>query len=422
MQDKKATVLIVDDETVNVEYVANILKDMYELKVAYGGLQALKILEKFEIDLVLLDIQMPDIDGYEVASQMQKNKKSKDIPIIFLTSKMNSEAVVRAFGHGAKDYITKPFNAEELKARVENHLQTHLLQKKIIEQEKYLKLLLNSQPSMVILTDSYEIKFANKTFLDFYKCTSVEVFRKRYTCVCHTFIANDNYYYLGKNKSDENWVYELQALPEDKRVVSMVSHIDGHPRAFSVSINGFEDRMYIINFNDISQTMIQQMDLENKVTHDKLTNAFNREYFDQKIEEIIRKNHLADYFTAFAMVDIDHFKKVNDTYGHDIGDEVLKRFVKILQSHSRKHDVLIRWGGEEFLFVIPIRNAIILQKVLDNFRSMVEGESFAKVGKVTCSMGATLHMNDELISQTVKRADTALYEAKSSGRNRVVVV
>jgi two-component system, cell cycle response regulator len=423
MENKKS-ILIVDDESVNVEYVANILSELYELKVAYSGSQALKVLEKFDVDLVLLDIQMPGIDGYEVAKKMQKEKRTRDIPFIFLTSDVSNSSILHGFRQGAKDYITKPFNIEELKVRVANHLQTYSLQKQIIKQQKYLEMLLNSQPSMVILTDAHEVQYANKTFLDFFQCKDVAMFQDRYRCVCHTFIKHKNYFYMRHKNSGENWVKKIQMLPQDKRIVSMVSHVDTTPSAFNVSINGFEDSLFIINFNDISQTMLKQLDLKEKVIHDKLTHAYNREYFEQSIHALIAKHTKNDLYTAIAMLDIDYFKKVNDTYGHYIGDKVLKRFVKVLNSHSREHDVLIRWGGEEFIFVLPVRNIEKLHQALENFRLAVENEIFEEVRHITCSIGATLY-NDkekEKIKKTVQRSDMALYNAKTRGRNIVVIV
>jgi signal transduction histidine kinase len=125
----KPVILVVDDEEINVNYVANILKDKYDIRVAYNGKMALSILNKIEIDLILLDIKMPNIDGYEVAKEIVNSDRLKSIPFIFLTSKSDEESIIRGFEMGAKDYISKPFNSKELKVRVANHIETHLLQR-----------------------------------------------------------------------------------------------------------------------------------------------------------------------------------------------------------------------------------------------------------------------------------------------------
>jgi C4-dicarboxylate-specific signal transduction histidine kinase len=127
----KPVILVVDDEEINVNYVANILSDDYDIRVAYSGKMALNILNKIDIDLILLDIKMPQMDGYEVAEVIVNDTKLKEIPFIFLTSKIDEESIISGFKKGAKDYISKPFNSEVLKVRVANHVQTYFLQKKL---------------------------------------------------------------------------------------------------------------------------------------------------------------------------------------------------------------------------------------------------------------------------------------------------
>lgn len=120
------------------------------------------------------------------------------------------------------------------------------------------------------------------------------------------------------------------------------------------------------------------------------------------------------------MMDIDRFKNVNDTFGHDIGDRVLKHLVSTVKYSIRSEDLLIRWGGEEFLLITETESIETLRRMAEHVRQRVENEPFAVVGKVTCSFGITLHIPNESVDQTLKRADIALYKAKENGRNRVV--
>ena len=168
--------------------------------------------------------------------------------------------------------------------------------------------------------------------------------------------------------------------------------------------------------------MIEQQKLEKKVTLDKLTNTYNREYFENNIEIILNNNDINNLKTAIVIFDIDYFKKVNDTFGHDIGDEVLKEFVKIIKSISRfSDDILIRWGGEEFLMILSIKNQESLFKILEKYRESIADNNFQYVGKITCSIGASIHNNLKDITNTIKDADIALYKAKNSGRNKVIL-
>ena len=161
--------------------------------------------------------------------------------------------------------------------------------------------------------------------------------------------------------------------------------------------------------------------MENKSTHDKLTGAFNREYFESHKNLIINEYTKENHLLIFSILDIDFFKKVNDTYGHDIGDKVLKQFVQIIQNSSRNDDLVIRWGGEEFILLLKINSIDNAKKVLENIRKTIAQTSFEKVEHITCSIGATVYKENETIEDSFKRADKALYEAKNSGRNKVVI-
>ena len=124
---------------------------------------------------------------------------------------------------------------------------------------------------------------------------------------------------------------------------------------------------------------------------------------------------------AIALLDIDHFKLVNDTYGRDVGDEVLIHFVKTVKKFSREEDIFIRWGGEEFILILKVKSKKSLEKALEHLRKIIEIQEFPTIGKKTCSIGGTLYKSAEDIYATIKRADEAVYEEKNNGRNQVVI-
>lgn len=292
----------------------------------------------------------------------------------------------------------------------------------ITEQENILKNLekfIDTQDNIVILSDGKTIDFANKKFFDFFGHENLTEFKKVSDCICEYFVENDRFFHLGKIREDQNWIEEMQKLPNDKRIVAFASqNLTGH--AFSVHINKFEADLLIVSFTDISATMLNQIELETKTLHDTLTGAYNREYFVQNNKRLIREYTYGTSRLALALLDIDHFKLVNDEYGHDIGDMVLKEFVKKIQESSRESDVFIRWGGEEFILLLKIKHENDLEKILEKIRKLIEENSFEVIGQKTCSIGATLYRDNEDIELTIKRADDAVYEAKDNGRNRVV--
>jgi polar amino acid transport system substrate-binding protein len=280
-----------------------------------------------------------------------------------------------------------------------------------------LQKLIDTQDNIVILSDGNNISFANKSFFEFFGYKSLEQSHS----ICDKFIENNQFFHMGKLKENENWIEHLLQLPHSKRVVGILRH-DFSIQAFSLSINKYDDDQYIISFANITQTILCNIELQDKTIKDKLTDAYNREYFEQNYQQIIKETTQSGLQMALAFLDIDHFKMVNDTYGHSIGDEVLKHFVKIVNKFSRDNDILIRWGGEEFILLLRVKSDDGLKKALEHLRQVIEDTLFPKIGQKTCSIGGTIYINNEDIEDTIKRADIGVYKAKENGRNKVVIV
>ena len=419
---KKLTVLAVDDVLANrisLQYLIEEYCDDIDVVLAESGEEALKITYTLDINLIILDIQMPGMDGFETAKYLKSNPKTGNIPVIFLTSVNDDTTLVKVFNMGASDYISKPFNKEELKVRVKNHLNNYALQKEVQLKIKQINSILNEQNNLVILTDGFTLEFANKTFLDFVGFETIEQFHSYYTMLCDIFVANDQFEKL-QNKQGSSWLETIIYMPSSDQIVKILS-AKFILHAFSVNIKKYEQEQYIVTFTDISDTILNQMKLQNKIVHDKLTNAFNREYFEQNYQKLLELYCTSEHTLAISMLDLDKFKGVNDNYGHDVGDAVLIHFVQIIQRYSREEDILVRWGGEEFIFILKVQCKEDLQKALNNLRKIIASEDFPTIGTQTCSMGASLYRGDEDIEKTIKRADEALYEAKLNGRNQVII-
>lgn len=334
---------------------------------------------------------------------MEKRYFTKDGSLVWVDLTVTA---VRKADKKVDYYIAVIKDINELKvAQEELHLQ-----------KEFITNLLDAQPNMMILTDGNTSSFMNKAVLRYFKCKSLIEFTERYNCICYQFICNDIYFHSKKVKDGQNWIEALLEFPQNEHIVTIQSLKDGIIRAFNVSVRKFNND-YAVNFTDISETVFKQRDLENKTIHDKLTKAYNREYLEQNIQRVLSQNETI----AFTIIDIDHFKNINDTYGHDVGDEVLKELVKVISDSSRKEDVLIRWGGEEFLLLLKADDNQTLFKTVEHIRKAVENHKFSITDKITCSFGAVLHDKSHTWKKSFKAADIALYEAKASGRNRVVI-
>lgn len=289
-----------------------------------------------------------------------------------------------------------------------------------LEIRKKLQKVIDTQSSILIVTDSKKLTFANKAFLEFFGYKNLESYLENHNCISEKFLVQEKFFNLNKiQEGEKTWIESLQNLSGRQRVVAM-KNIQGMVHAFSISINRFEYDQYIVNFSDISDTITENFELIQQATIDTLTNAYNRMYFYKNIDYILKRNAQRNMDTGVIMFDIDKFKDVNDTYGHDIGDYVLKTLVNIAQRNTRKNDVLIRWGGEEFIVLCAINDMAKLEKISEHLRASIAHYKFDYVERVTCSFGCTIHDSNENILQTIKESDRKLYKAKESGRNKVI--
>ncbi len=288
------TILIIDDTVENLDILGELLIQ-YDIVDAISAEDALDIIKHEEIDLILLDIMMPNMDGFEMCTILKNNSETKDIPVIFITAKTDEDSIEKAYDVGGIDYVTKPFKPKELLARVKRELQLQELQ---IE----LKLLASTDP---------------------------------------------------------------------------------------------------------------------------MTKLYNRRYFTKMSEHTLDLSKREKQDLAIIMLDIDKFKNVNDTYGHGIGDDVIIELANTLLEHQRKSDVVCRYGGEEFVILLPNTSKDGAYNVAVKIRESVEKLCINipnnDILKFTVSIGVSeVNIEDEInIEEALKRADDALYRAKENGRNRI---
>ena len=327
---KERTILIVDDNPQNIQLVASHLQeDGYRIAFSQHGRDALQKVQHTLYDLILLDIMMPEIDGFEVCRRIRELPEYKEIPIIFLTAKTDKESIVRGFEVGAVDYVSKPFYGAELLARVRTHLKIKAFQEQLEDS--------NAQMNRELLK-------------------SMEM-------------AED----LTKTKE------ELQTVNRQ---------------------------------------------LYDRATKDPLTGLFNRRKMIDSLEYEKERNRRGDSSYAIIICDIDHFKTINDTYGHDCGDEILKQLAGLLIDTVRKQDQISRWGGEEFLILLPETDEEGARILAEKIRRRIEEESFTCPEhsiEMTMTFGVGLCEGEKDPDRCIKEADLALYHGKQRGRNRTSV-
>ena len=184
----------------------------------------------------------------------------------------------------------------------------------------------------------------------------------------------------------------------------------------------FDKNGNIKGYNSVRQNITDRKRAEKLSITDQLTKIYNRVHLEESFKEELNRAKRYNSKFSIILLDVDHFKEVNDNYGHDIGDEILIDMAKILQKHIRATDILGRWGGEEFLIILPETDVVKAEQLAEKLRVEIENHTFVEIGKKTSSFGVSeFKIDDESSKEIVKRADNALYEAKNLGRNRVVV-
>jgi len=311
------TILIIEDEpTINRILAKYFTKEGYAVYSALNGKKGLELFDLHAIDLVCLDIMIPQINGWEVAKTI---RETSNTPIILMSALSTEEDILKGFSLHVDDYITKPFPPSVLLAKIKG------------------------------LFERIEIE---------------------------------------RNCSTIDGVFNIEGIDFD-----------------------------VMSFNDSEI-------LKELLSKDELTGISNRRFLEYHIANMIKE--VRDFHTDFGIlfIDIDHFKHVNDEYGHNTGDIILRELATVLKHNIRKDDLIGRWGGEEFVAIIKVEKANQLFAIGEKLRNAIQDFTFdAKNNQldITISLGGALYNDGETIKDIIKRADQNMYLSKNSGRNKVTV-
>lgn len=449
-----ARVLIVDDIPTNVRLLeARLTAEYFEVMTAASGPEALALCEGADIDIVLLDVMMPDMDGFEVCRRLKANPRTQHIPVLMITALDQTSDRVKGLEVGADDFLTKPVDDMQLMARVKSlvrlksltdELRARALTGQQIAIEDALRAMdeIGTDGGSILIVDT-DARHAErlKGYLGGHK---VDVLTRPADAV---FQVSEKAYELalismGLDDFDPLRVCSQIRTLEQTRTLPIILVADetDRPRvvrALDLGVNDFIMRP--VERNELMarvRTQIRRqryaLELRTSVNNtmamavtDDMTGLYNRRYFDRHLGVMLGKAQEQDRDMAVMLLDIDHFKAVNDGHGHDIGDAVLKEFALRLKRNIRGVDLACRFGGEEFVVLMPDTDLRQAEAVAERVRSSIAERGF-EVGAgrplaVTVSVGMALN---EALSDTpetlIKRADIALYRAKREGRNRVV--
>ena len=288
--------------------------------------------------------------------------------------------------------------------------------------KKYLQLFLDSHHDIVFLYDDKGLKLINKVGLNFFGYKKLEDFLSVHSDVSDFFIEERGC--IDKYTYGKHWIETIvqDVKNKDNRVkVKIFSEKENFEYYFYIKISKLiNTNEYLLFFNDITKLEYEKSGIKKSAELDPLTKIYNRVKLNEMFVNIFFNANKYNHVITMILFDIDHFKRINDDFGHNVGDKVLQELAGLIRGLLRDGDIFARWGGEEFVIVLQNISLEQTTKLASRLRSEIEKYSFAVVENVTCSFGVTEFSHNDRQEEFFERVDEALYEAKESGRNRVV--
>ncbi|WP_041430820.1 diguanylate cyclase domain-containing protein [Synechococcus sp. PCC 6312] len=449
--ESKGNVLLVDDIPENLQLLSDLLVKLgYTVRSVTSGKMALKTMRVKQPDIILLDIKMPEMDGYQVCQALKADEDLKHIPVIFISALDDVFDKVKAFNVGGIDYITKPFQVEEVVARIEGPLtiqrQQKQLQEEIKKRQEAEEVLYQSRSLLAsVLNCSLDGIAAMQAVRDpatgdigDFRCLVVNP-------VIARILNRDRNELVGKmgfrkflTHFDPNLFTKLVHVVETGAALSEDIFVSSQSQAWyhlsAVKLgDGFAVTLRDITHRKQTEVALQDANqkLEQLANLDGLTQVANRRCFDQRLQLEWHRSQREEEPLAVIMLDIDSFKAYNDFYDHLAGDECLIGITQALERIlKRPTDLLARFGGEEFIILLPNTNEIGAIKLSQEIQTLVDSLAIPHhqtivQGKatITVSLGIASFIPDpDYLPETlVALADQALYQAKEQGRNCYVV-
>ncbi|HRJ68750.1 MAG TPA: PleD family two-component system response regulator [Beijerinckiaceae bacterium] len=451
-----ARILVVDDLFPNIKLLeTRLTAEYFDVLSAMNGMQAIEICESGACDIVLLDVMMPGMDGFEVCRRLKNSPTTAHLPVVIITALDQPSDRIKGLEAGADDFLTKPVNDVALLTRVRS-----LARLKTLTDELRARAATSAQFGQpdALASAAAEDGLNGRVLLVDDRSNSVERMVGSLQQV-HTVCVETDPQAALMRAAEENHdlaiislgmagfdalrlCSQLRSLERTRNLpVLVLADLDDDQRvlkALDLGVNDYLTRP--IDRNELVarvRTQIRRKRYADRLRQnvqssmemaiiDPLTKLHNRRYLTSHLAAMLNDGMARGTAVTLAVIDVDFFKKVNDTYGHDAGDEVLVETAARLRRSLRGIDILARFGGEEFVVAMPDTDRFAGVRVAERLRASIEGQPFtihkgARQISITASIGVATASEPTTTADTlVKRADEALYEAKRSGRNRVI--
>ena len=420
---KQMSVLYVEDEKEAREAFEKTLKRYTQKQyIATDGNEGLELYKKHFPDIVITDIKMPNKNGIELAEEILEINPEQII--IFTTAHTESKYTLKALEMQVEAYLIKPINKNKFKIKL-NHIAKNIVNnRENLKKQKIIQAMFDSKSNISVLTNFKDIEFASKSFLQLFNIKNIDEFFTKYKRFIDIFQdSKEDLYEETQNrcisaKNPESFVKEYR---NSKDALVCLFENDKIYKIDMQKIDVDYEVLHAISFVDITTLHKERLAALHDAFHDKLTSAYNRSMFDKFLDKEYRRYLRYGRPLCLAIFDIDLFKNVNDSYGHLIGDEVLKILAGYFMEHIRETDIFARWGGEEFTLLMSETDIDKARIVCEKLREGIENLKVYSLPKFTVSAGLAQIDKEDTKEEFFKKADDALYRAKNSGRNKIAV-
>lgn len=452
-----ARVLVVDDILPNVKLLeAKLSSEYYDVLTATNGADALEKVAAQSPDIVLLDVMMPGMDGFEVCRRIKADPGTAHIPVVMVTALTDSSDRIKGLEAGADDFLSKPLNDIALMSRVRSLVRLKMtVDEWRVRENTASQLGVGENPvnamhepvenaRILVIEDQ---SFESRKFIDGLAVDNDVIIIAESGVEAMSKVAQSDYDLVAvslnlKNEDGLRLCSHLRSSEKTRSVpILMIANEEDMPRiAHGLEIGAHDYILRPVDRNELLarvRTQVRRKRFQQRLRSnyeislsmaltDSLTGLYNRRYFEVHLQKLLQKNQASKKSMAVLMLDIDHFKSINDTHGHGVGDEILKVFAQRMLDSLRSFDLVARLGGEEFVVILPDVSTEMAYFISERLRRMIADEPVdcsAEGGKlsVTTSIGGAIIEDGGLsIEEILKRADDALYEAKQGGRNATV--
>ena len=450
MSGGKPRILLIDDTPANLFTLGSALAGDFDLQIADSGAKGLELAAKAPPDLILLDIMMPEMDGFEVCRRLKAQPLLRQIPVVFVTALSDLDSEVQGLALGAADYITKPINVQVARQRIFNLLERERLRHEVEAQRDHLQaevqrrlqseevqrklsIAVEQGPASVVITDlAGNIEYVNHQFTQVTGYSAQEVLgcnprllqsrltpRQTHLDLWERLSAGLGWKgeFINRRKSGDIYWEEVQIAPV-KDADGLVTH-------------------YVSVQTDISARKRLEEQVHQLAFHDPLTQLANRRLLNDRLGQMLVEGKRRACSGALLFLDLDNFKPLNDTHGHDVGDLLLIEVAVRLKACVREIDTVARFGGDEFVVALndldldPARAAEQARSVAEKvcvalaapYRLTLQREGLVDVivqHECSASIGVALFRNNEATqNEVIKWADTAMYQAKLDGGSSI---